>query len=241
MSPNSQFGFLWQFSDNQFSSFSMLRLLSISLLSIFLLVDGIAAASNCFTQRGDRYTKHSKRIDIVSAGLVCPQSQSNSTCSVESGGYLTEWSTLNITTPNSNADVFRAVRQTLNQPFDRFIVGTVDSIKYTIQSGKNGYIGFTLSYYCYQGVLGGGCFKDVNAGTAVEACEPRTSATGGEIPALDGQFSFVSTDAQSAKFTTNPAAAKPTVFKDSLAYRAERSGGLLAFAAIVLMVALLGM
>lgn len=233
--------FLWRYINfkfqkkTQLSSLSMLRFMSLLLLSILLLADGSAAASSCFTQQGDRYSKPSNRTETVSAGLVCPKTQSNSTCTISSGGYVTERSTLNITTANSNADIFRTVT---NQSFDTSLVGNVDGYSFTMNPGQNGYIGFTLTYDCYQGVLGGGCFKDVDAGTAVEACRPVPFGSGGKFPTLKGTFSWVTTDAASANFTTNPAAAKP---QDSLACRAERSGGLLALTAMGLVVALLSM
>lgn len=131
----------------------MLRLISIPLLFILLLADGSSAASSCFTQQGEYFSKPSNRTETVSAGLVCPQSRSNSPCTVASGGYVTAHSTLNITTANSNADIFRTIRQVTDQPFDTSAVSNVNGVSYTINPGENGYIGFTPTYDCYRGVL----------------------------------------------------------------------------------------
>ena len=159
-----------------------------------------------------------------------------------------ESSILNITTTDSIADIFQAVRQATNQSFDTSIQGVVRNVTSSVSPGQYGYIGFTLIYDCYEGVLASDCFKNLAAGTAVKACQPMTLGSVNGLPVFQGIPSFVSTDAATASnMTTNPAAAKPSTAAQlgssakpsSSAYRAEQSGGLLAFTMTGLVAALL--
>ncbi|KAI4181757.1 MAG: hypothetical protein L6R41_006424 [Letrouitia leprolyta] len=163
------------------------------------------AATDCFTQVGDVYTVPSISTRRVSVGIDCPQSDRNTTCPLQTGGVITESRSLNITT-DSEDKVFDAVRQATNGTFEESITSPVANFTYQVDPGTMGWYGFTPTLYCYGGTLGDCIGGDVVAGTAIEACEPRTlkdsSNTGFNY--FDGTGQFVVTD-DISNTSTNPA------------------------------------
>ncbi|KAL8706616.1 MAG: hypothetical protein Q9201_000363 [Fulgogasparrea decipioides] len=173
------------------------------------------AATDCFTQVGDYYTKPAITTHRVSIGIDCPDSDRNNTCPLQTGGYVTESAILNITT-NSTPKIFDAVRQKTGKPFYDTITGSVTNSTVQIEAGKMGYWGWTVTLRCSAGTLGDCIGGDVKAGTAIEACTPSTlegaSSTG--FPQLDGTGAFVATD-NLADMQTNPSASPPPAAKAS--------------------------
>jgi hypothetical protein len=167
-----------------------------------------AASADCFKQQRDSYTTSAKDTKRISAGVACPESAAQP-CSLETGGFVNATSTLNITTGNT-AEVFAAVGRAANTQFAVFLNGSVANQTITVEPGRTGYFGFTVTYRCYAGVLED-CRAEVGVpnGTAVEACQPATldSETSQGVPIMDGSGSFVDTDQKTiADMTTNPAA-----------------------------------
>ncbi|KAL8992740.1 MAG: hypothetical protein Q9188_007507 [Gyalolechia gomerana] len=167
------------------------------------------AATDCFTQVGDTHTVPANSAQRVSAGIDCPTSERNITCPLQVGGFLKESPTLNITT-DSKDKVFHAVRQATNGTFDDPVIGSVSNFTYPVEPGAMGFYAFTPTLVCYEGTLGDCIGEDVEPGTPVEACEPRTldgSSTTG-FSNLVGDGNFVAT-AGISNMTTNPAAMEP--------------------------------
>ncbi|KAL8834866.1 MAG: hypothetical protein Q9170_003566 [Blastenia crenularia] len=173
-----------------------------SLLLLFLASNGLAA-TDCFTQIGDTYTKPSIVTNRVSVGLSCPLSQNNLTCLLPTGGLVTEFSTLNFTSDSEN-QIFQTVGKVTNTMFDT-VKGSVTNFSYNVDPGAMGYYGFTSTLNCYAGTLGDCIGGNITAGSAVEACEPRKLAgsSNSRYPELDGMGAFVKTDSI-ADMSTNP-------------------------------------
>ena len=167
-----------------------------------------AAPANCFQQSRDTYTKPAPGTVRVSAGVVCPDS-AKKPCSLSTGGYVNVASTLNITT-GAVAPILAAVGKAVNKKLSESVYGSVTNQTYSVEPGRTGYYGFTVTYRCYAGVLAD-CDTnfDVPSGTAVEVCQPGTldGKTSDGIPILEGTGAFVVTDRETiANMTTNPAA-----------------------------------
>ncbi|KAI4169306.1 MAG: hypothetical protein LQ343_005804 [Gyalolechia ehrenbergii] len=149
------------------------------------------AATDCFTQVGDTHTVPANSAQRVSVGIDCPTSERNITCPLQVGGFLKDSPTLNITT-DSKDKVFHAVRQATNGTFDDPVIGSVSNFTYPVEPGAMGFYAFTLTLVCYEGTLGDCIGGDVEPGTPVEACEPRTldgsSTTGFSSFIGDGNF-----------------------------------------------------
>ncbi|KAL8940130.1 MAG: hypothetical protein Q9216_002984 [Gyalolechia sp. 2 TL-2023] len=201
--------------------------INIYLPALFLLyqVGSSMAATDCFTQVGDTYSIPADRPQRVSAGIDCPDSEGALPCRLQTGGFLEESPTLNITT-DSTAKVFDAVRQATNGTFDDPVVGSVANFSLSVEPGAIGYYAFTPTLFCYEGTLGDCIGGDIEPGTAIEACEPRTL----DGPSSDG-FSnfrgtgdFVATDEVSVlNMTTNPADSKPQIGLASIVRPALRN------------------
>ena len=184
----------------------MQPILSIALFSVLLPYSLTAAAStNCFEQQGDYVSVPAPNTERISVGVACPQSETNKTCPLATGGKLTEPSTLNITTTGSLKELFDVIGAATGTEFAESLTGSVHNTTYQVESGRTGYYGFTQTYLCYSGVLKD-CVKDVKNGTAVRACRPATrqNKKADELPELDGTVAFVNTDSIS-NLTTNPA------------------------------------
>ncbi|KAL8727005.1 MAG: hypothetical protein Q9181_005862 [Wetmoreana brouardii] len=173
------------------------------------------AATDCFAQVGDYYTKPAIITHRVSIGIDCPKSDRNSTCPLQTGGYVTDSAILNITT-SSTPKIFDAIRQKTDKPFYDTITGSVTNSTVQVDAGTVGYWGWTVTLRCYAGTLGDCIGGDVKAGTAVEACTPSTleatSSTGS--PQFDGTGAFVATD-NVVDMQTNPSASPPPGAKAS--------------------------
>ena len=192
-----------------------------SLLLLLLSACSARAATDCFTQIGDDYTRPADDVHRISIGLDFNQDCGNttghpSTCTLSGEGYVTEAATLNITSA-STPKIFDTVRQKVDKPFNDTLAGAVGSTLMALNRNESGYIGFTTEMRCFAGTLGDCIGGDVEPGTTVEACSPTvlnndfTTATDDDgFLALDGTIAFVAADAsQVANMSTNPAAAKP--------------------------------
>ncbi|KAL9011605.1 MAG: hypothetical protein Q9173_003566 [Seirophora scorigena] len=170
-----------------------------------LLVSHGMAATDCFTQVGDRYSKPALRNHRISAGITCPPSDNNVTCPLDVEGDIEEPATLNITT-QSTSDVFDAVRTT-DRPFEDSVRGRVPTFIFPVEPDRMGYYGFTVTLACFAGTLGDCIGGDVEPGTPIEACTPRTlsGGTADGTPTLDGTGAFVQTD-DISEMSTNPSA-----------------------------------
>lgn len=180
------------------------RLYSLPLL-LLLLVSNARAATDCFTQVGDRYTKPSVTTHRVSVGITCPPSENNVTCSLVVEGCIEEPATLNITTA-SETEIFQAI-QTTDRPFSASVRGSAPRFTYPVEPDRAGYYGFTVTLACFAGTLGDCIGGDVEPGTPIEACTPMTlsGGTADGIPTLDGTGAFVQSD-DISEMTTNPSA-----------------------------------
>ncbi|KAL8960931.1 MAG: hypothetical protein Q9193_002447 [Seirophora villosa] len=175
-----------------------------SKLAQFLVSDGLAAG-DCFTQVGDRYTKPAPSTHRISAGITCPPSDNNVTCPLAVEGYIEEPATLNITT-QSTSEVFDTVRTT-DRPFEDSVRGSAPTFTFPIEPDRMGYYGFTVTLACFAGTLGDCIGGDVEPGTPIEACTPRTLSGGTTdgTPTLEGTGAFVQTD-DISEMSTNPSA-----------------------------------
>lgn len=183
-----------------------LRIHSLSPLFL-LLVSKCMAATDCFTQVGDRYTKPSIMTHRISVGIICPPSENNVTCPLVVEGYIQESATLNIsTTSTSETAIFDAV-QTTDRPFNASIKGSGPKFTYPVEPGRTGYYGFTPTLACFAGTLGDCIGGDVQPGTPIEACTPLTlsGGTADGTPTLDGTGAFVQSD-KISDMSTNPSA-----------------------------------
>ncbi|KAL9020064.1 MAG: hypothetical protein Q9185_002678 [Variospora sp. 1 TL-2023] len=163
------------------------------------------AATDCFTQVGDSYSKPAGTTRRVSVGIDCPPSDNNVTCPLTVEGYIEEAATLNITT-QSRSEIFDAVR-TDNRTFEDPVRGRTATFTYPVNPGRMGYYGFTVHLNCFAGTLSDCIGADVEAGTPIEACAPRTLSGGTPdgIPTFDGTGAFVQTD-DISEMSTNPSA-----------------------------------
>ncbi|KAL8969568.1 MAG: hypothetical protein Q9197_004265 [Variospora fuerteventurae] len=163
------------------------------------------AATDCFTQVGDSYSKPAGTTRRTSVGIDCPPSDNHVTCPLTVKGYIEEAATLNITT-QSTSEIFDAVR-TDNRTFEDPVRGRAATFTYPVNPGRMGYYGFTVHLNCFAGTLGDCIGADVEAGTPIEACAPRTLSGGTPdgIPTFDGTGEFVRTD-DISEMSTNPSA-----------------------------------
>lgn len=173
---------------------------------LLLFVSNGMAATDCFTQVGDSYSKPAgstrRRISI---GIACPPSDNNVTCPLTVEGYIEEAATLNITT-QFTSEIFDAVR-TDNRTFEDSVKGRGPTFTYPVDPGRMGYYGFTVNLNCFAGTLGDCIGADIEAGTPIEACAPRTLSGGTPdgIPTFDGTGAFIRTNDVS-EMSTNPSA-----------------------------------
>ncbi|KAL8649403.1 MAG: hypothetical protein Q9210_004420 [Variospora velana] len=163
------------------------------------------AATDCFTQVGDRYSKPAVTTHRISLGIACPPTDNNITCPLTVEGYIEETATLNITT-QSTSEIFDAVR-TDDRPFEDSVRGRGATFTYPVEADRMGYYSFTVKLGCFAGTLGDCIGGDVEAGTPIEACAPRTllGGTSDGIPIFDGTGGFVQTD-DISEMSTNPSA-----------------------------------
>ncbi|KAL8636850.1 MAG: hypothetical protein Q9226_009198 [Calogaya cf. arnoldii] len=138
----------------------------LRLLPFLFLVSKTLAATDCFTQVGESYTQLADSDHRISDGIDCTRTSAGSTCSIQSGGYVTEKATVNITT-KSEAKVYDAIRHPTGNPFYQSVTGTVGTVTYTVGSGQQGYSTFTSYLRCYEGTLGDCIGRDVQDGTAI--------------------------------------------------------------------------
>ena len=120
-------------------------------------------------------------------------------------------STLNISTSRT-ADVFEAIGKAVKTEFHASFYGTINNQTFQVEPGRAGFLGFTLTYRCYDGVTGDCVDDDVPSGTPLTACKPATldGDDSQPYPALDGTTNFVTTSPESVKdMPTNPAAEIP--------------------------------
>ncbi|KAL8761297.1 MAG: hypothetical protein Q9184_002566 [Pyrenodesmia sp. 2 TL-2023] len=207
-----------------------LRIHSLSPL-LLLLVSKAMAATECFTQVGDRYTKPSITTHRVSVGITCPSSENNITCPLIVEGYIEEAATHNLTTA-STTEIFEAV-QTADRPFNTSVRGSAPRFTYPVEPGRTGYYGFTVTLGCFAGTLGDCIGGDVEPGTPVEACSPMTlsGSTADDTNTLDGTGAFVQSD-DISEMTTNPSATTMPATdqtRESLATPSACGSGILLF------------
>ncbi|KAI5262800.1 hypothetical protein E4T47_09205 [Aureobasidium subglaciale] len=174
--------------------------ISASLLSVLALCHQVKAAATCsnFTiVGGNNYTKPSPMTFAVSQGIVC---NGTSDCSVPVGGYVTASRTINLT--DSTPDwAFQLITNVTGFPFNTTLVGAVENTTYTIDVGSSGYIGFTPTYRCSQGILSA-CEDKALDGTPVEACTPFDMTDG----IMNGTLAAVATSPDTASsLICNPA------------------------------------
>ncbi|CAD0113982.1 unnamed protein product [Aureobasidium uvarum] len=178
----------------------MKSFISASLLSVLALCRQTKAAATCgnFTIIGaNNYTKPSSMTFAVSQGVVC---NGTSDCSVPVGGDVTDRRTTNLT--DSTPDwAFQLISNATGYSFNATLVGAVENTTYTIHKGSSGYIGFTPTYRCTQGILSACENKDLD-GTPVEACTP----FGWEEGMINGTLAAVLTSPETAlALVCNPA------------------------------------
>ncbi|KAL8902851.1 MAG: hypothetical protein Q9207_004340 [Kuettlingeria erythrocarpa] len=207
-----------------------LRIHSLSPL-LLLLFSKCMAATDCFTQVGDRYTKPSIVTHRVSVGIICPPSENNVTCPLVVEGLIQESATLNIST-TSETEIFDAI-QTADRPFNASIRGSGPKFTYPVEPGRTGYYGFTPTFACFAGTLGDCIGGDVQPGTPIEACTPLTlsGGTAEGTPTLDGTGAFVEAD-NISDMTTNPSATAMPAAERTQESRATSKGygsGILLF------------
>ncbi|KAL8787751.1 MAG: hypothetical protein Q9213_002071 [Squamulea squamosa] len=174
------------------------------------------AATDCFTQVGDRYTKPSILTHRVE-------------------GIIEEVATLNITTPSQD-DIFEAMKAT-DRPFNRTLRGWAPKLTYPVEPGRTGYYGFTVTLGCFAGTLADCIGGEVQPGTSIEACTPMTLASGTTdgTPTLDGTGAFVQSD-DISHMTTNPSATAMPATEETLksvASLGALGSGMLIFMAII--------
>ena len=186
-----------------------------SLVLLTLSACSVKAATDCFTQIGDDYTKPADDVHRISIGINCGNTTGQLSCSLTGGGYVSEAATLNVTS-DSTAQIFDAVRQSVDKPFNDTLTGGTSSTAMHLNRNDSGYIGFTTQMRCFEGTLGDCIGGDVEAGTAIEACTPTIlneiyyAEEDDGFVGLDGTIAFVKTDASEvADMSTNPAATRP--------------------------------
>lgn len=178
----------------------MKSIVATSLLSVLALCQHAQAAATCsnFTIVGaNNYTKPSPMTFAVSQGVVC---NGTSDCSVPVGGDVTSQRTTNLT--DSTPDwAYQLISNATGYPFNTTLIGAVENTTYTMKQGSSGYIGFTPTYRCTQGILSG-CDNKHLEGTAVEACTP----FGWEEGTINGTLAAVATSPETAlALVCNPA------------------------------------
>ncbi|KAG9693847.1 hypothetical protein KCU95_g3005, partial [Aureobasidium melanogenum] len=171
-----------------------------SLLSVLVLCQNTKAAATCsnFTIVGaNNYTKPSPMTFAVSQGVVC---NGTSDCPVLVGGDVTSQRYTNLT--ESTPDwVYPLISNVTGYSFDATLIGAVENTTYTMKQGSSGYVGFTPTWRCTQGILSDCNVKNLN-GTAVEACTP----FGWEQGMINGTLAVVATSPQTASaLVCNPA------------------------------------
>ncbi|KAH0366128.1 hypothetical protein KCU65_g5554, partial [Aureobasidium melanogenum] len=171
-----------------------------SLLSVLALCQHTKAAATCsnFTIVGaNNYTKPSPMTFAVSQGVVC---NGTSDCPVPVGGDVTSQRATNLT--ESTPDwVYQLISNATGYSFDATYIGAVENTTYTLNQGSSGYIGFTPTWRCTQGILSDCDDKTLN-GTAVEACTP----FGWEQGMINGTLAAIATSPQTAlALVCNPA------------------------------------
>jgi hypothetical protein len=113
---------------------------------------------------------------------------------------VTDRRTTNLTDPITDW-AFQLISNATGYPFNTTLVGAVENTTYTINAGSSGYIGFTPTYRCTQGIFSGCENKDLD-GTPVEACTP----FGWEIGMINGTLAMVATSPETASaLVCNPA------------------------------------
>lgn len=161
------------------------------------------ASSSCtnYTASRESYSQTGLVTSIVSAGLVCPSTQTIG-CKLPSGGWVTDSRTLNITTSDASS-IFTLISSAVDYQFNETESYDVDVYTFTFRNGTAGYIGWTFTHHCTSGVLSG-CSGDISDGTAVEACGPMHGYTGSS--GLAGSIGPIYTDDELAESVTcNPA------------------------------------
>lgn len=174
---------------------------TLSILLAYCTVSSAAASADCFTGIGSSYTTSSDASARITAGFTC----SNSTCTIRSGGYVKESSTLNITTRHTT-EVLGTIGRAFNVSFNEVKYEQMNA-ENIFGPRQNGYIIYNYSLLCYLGVIEKHCFDDIPAGTPVMACRPRSQAEDPNGPNYrDGHLTFVETDEATARsITDNPA------------------------------------
>lgn len=178
----------------------MKSFVATSLLSVMALCQHTETAATCsnFTIVGaNNYTKPSPMTFAVSQGVVC---NGTSDCPVSVGGDAAIQRATNLT--ESTPDwVYQLISNATGYTFDATLIGAVENTTYTMDQGSSGYIGFTPTWRCTQGILSGCDDKNLN-GTAVEACTP----FGWEQDMINGTLAVVATSPQTASaLLCNPA------------------------------------
>lgn len=195
-----------------FSNLALLCLTAITPLTAAepLIIPRGSSGCSTFNLTGQPYTTPSNVTQIVSVGIVCPSTASNTSCNISASGYIHESASLNVSASSSTAkSLYSAVSKSINQQWTDSIVTKIsDTGVYTfnLSPGSAGYVKFMSTLVCYDGVPGD-CSGDAQAlsGVGLRACEPKV---GGGM--LDGTFGFATTDAQTAaNITTNPALNPP--------------------------------
>lgn len=180
----------------------------LSVLVGYCTVFSGAASVDCFKQEGDGYTTTWNTTSRISAPISCSMS-ANRTCELASGGFLNVPSTLSITSTHTD-EILETIGKAVDTEFKKSVYGAVPNSTFTLQPGQTGYVGFTATLRCNDGVIvGSECFDDVPAGQSVTACRPST--LGGDnskgVPNLDGVAAFVTVDDDDLfDNTDNPAA-----------------------------------
>ncbi|THW90169.1 hypothetical protein D6D15_04751 [Aureobasidium pullulans] len=171
-----------------------------SVLSLLAICQQAKAAATCsnFTIVGqNNYTKPSSMTFAVSQGVVC---NGTSDCSVPVGGFVTDRRTINLTDASPDW-AFQLISNATGFPFNTTLVGAVENTTYTMKSGSSGYIGFTPTYRCTQGMLSDCDNKDLD-GTPVEACTPFSSTD----DLINGTLAAIATSPETAlALVCNPA------------------------------------
>lgn len=148
---------------------------------------------------GPTYTSISRGF-IISKGITCPSTHN---CSLDTGGWITDGRTLNITDEASSKSIYDTISKVVDLQFDETKTYERPTVRdaFTIGNGTSAYIIFTPYTICTTGILSG-CEGNNLEGQTVEACT-LDRVENGDV--LHGLTSPVTTDREIAgELTCNP-------------------------------------
>ncbi|KEQ73367.1 hypothetical protein M436DRAFT_63677 [Aureobasidium namibiae CBS 147.97] len=180
--------------------FSLSIISALVLVSIQQALAQSCSGFNVTTDYSDSTYTSISRSFIISKGITCPSSQN---CSLDTGGWVTDGRTLNISDQASAKSIYETISKVVDLDFKEPQTYEVTTIQdaFKIGNSTSAYVVFTPYTICATGILSD-CEGNDLEGQTVEACTLDNAENGDR---LNGLTNSVVTDREIAgSLTCNP-------------------------------------